>query len=138
MGHRNPQGLFYDSVNNLIISTEHGPKGGDEININLIDNKIKNFGWPISSYGEHYPGVTKIHTNNKNLKKFLKKAPLHKSHKKYGYEEPLKYFVPSIGISEILKLNQKFTDSNAYIILASSLDGRSLYYASLDSNYKII
>ena len=46
--------------------------------------------------------------------------------------------MPSIGISEILKLNQKFTDSNAYIILASSLDGRSLYYASLDSNYKII
>lgn len=138
VGHRNPQGLFYDSVNNLIISTEHGPKGGDEININLIDNKIKNFGWPISSYGEHYPGVTKIHTNNKNLKKFLKTAPLHKSHKKYGYEEPLKYFVPSIGISEILKLNKKFTDSNAYIILSSSLNGRSLYYASLDSNYKII
>ncbi len=138
VGHRNPQGLFYDSVNNLIISTEHGPKGGDEININLIDNKIKNFGWPISSYGEHYPGVTKIHTNNKNLKKFLKTAPLHKSHKKYGYEEPLKYFVPSIGISEILKLNQKFTDSNEYIILSSSLNGRSLYYASLDSNYKII
>ena len=32
-GHRNPQGLFYDKINNIIISTEHGPKGGDEINI---------------------------------------------------------------------------------------------------------
>jgi len=37
------------------LSTEHGPKGGDEININHNPIlKIKNFGWPISSYGEHY------------------------------------------------------------------------------------
>ena len=54
-GHRNPQGLYYSKKLNFILSTEHGPKGGDEININhnpLL--KVKNFGWPISSYGEHY------------------------------------------------------------------------------------
>ena len=48
-GHRNPQGLSYDSVRDVILSSEHGPAGGDEINVQL-DSDIKlNFGWPISS-----------------------------------------------------------------------------------------
>ena len=34
IGHDNPQGIFYDSINDTIFSTEHGPKGGDELNIN--------------------------------------------------------------------------------------------------------
>ena len=98
IGHRNPQGLYYSEKNNFIISTEHGPKGGDEININHEpQKKIKNFGWPIASYGDHY---------YKNYsKEILDQAPLNKSHKKYGLEEPIKYFVPSIGISEIISLN---------------------------------
>ena len=50
MGTRNAQGLYYDQNKKVIIHTEHGPKGGEEININLNpDNKIvENFGWPIS------------------------------------------------------------------------------------------
>ena len=55
IGHRNHQGLFYytdEFKNQFVINSEHGPKGGDEININnLKDNKVQNFGWPISSYG---------------------------------------------------------------------------------------
>ena len=43
-GHRNPQGLLYDKNNDLIVSTEHGPYGGDEINLNLNTKKVKNFG----------------------------------------------------------------------------------------------
>ena len=101
-GHRNPQGLYYSKKFNFIISTEHGPKGGDEVNINLDPLiKIKNFGWPISSYGEHY---------YKNYsKKILQEAPLNKSHKKYGFKEPIKYFVPSIGISQIIPFNDNDT-----------------------------
>ena len=38
MGHRNPQGLYYDKEKNILIFTEHGPKGGDEININTDIN----------------------------------------------------------------------------------------------------
>ena len=52
MGHRNPQGLYYDRENNFILETEHGPMGGDEINlieVNNIEDKIQNFGWAISS-----------------------------------------------------------------------------------------
>ena len=99
IGHRNPQGLYYSKKFNFIISTEHGPKGGDEVNINLKPfKKIKNFGWPVSSYGEHY---YKAYS-----KKILQEAPLNKSHKKYGFVEPIKYFVPSIGISQIIPLNK--------------------------------
>ena len=57
MGHRNQQGIYYDKANDIIFSTEHGPKGGDEININQLsidEGKIKNYGWGNSSYGEHY------------------------------------------------------------------------------------
>ena len=103
LGHRNPQGLYYSVKNNFIISTEHGPKGGDEININHNpSSNVKNFGWPISSYGEHY---------YKNYsEKILSEAPLKKSHKKYGFQEPIKYFDPSIGISQIIALNDDETE----------------------------
>ena len=103
LGHRNPQGLYYSKKFDFILSTEHGPKGGDEININNKPFlKVKNFGWPISSYGEHYA---------KNYSdKILKEAPLNKSHKKFGFEEPIKYFDPSIGISQTISLNEADTE----------------------------
>ena len=102
-GHRNPQGLYYSKKFDFILSTEHGPKGGDEVNINNGPFlKVKNFGWPISSYGEHY---------KKNYsEKILNEAPLKKSHKKFGFEEPIKYFDPSIGISQTISLNETDTE----------------------------
>ena len=39
MGHRNVQGLYYDKNKNLIWSSEHGPKGGDEVNLNDLNEK---------------------------------------------------------------------------------------------------
>ena len=99
MGHRNPQGLYYSKNFNFVLSTEHGPKGGDEININHKPFlNIKNFGWPISSYGEHY--------YKHYSKEILSEAPLNNSHRKYGFEEPIKYFDPSIGISEVIPFNK--------------------------------
>lgn len=122
MGHRNPQGLYFDKDNNFLLETEHGPQGGDEINlieINNIDkNKIPNYGWAIVSAGEHYGGKIP-----RNKDKYLK-YPLHKSHTKYGFIEPLKSFVPSIGISEITKIG-----NNKYVV--SSLKDRSLYFFEL-------
>ena len=114
MGHRNPQGLYYDSNNDFLISTDHGPQGGDEININLSPNKkMKNYGWPISSYGEHY-GFTKRDDNHP----LYIKAPLYKSHEKYGFVEPIKYFTPSIAISQIIKVPFKFNGAgtNQYLV----------------------
>ena len=83
-GHRVAQGLYTEG--NLIISTEHGPRGGDEINKILFN---KNYGWPIASYGEKYS------VNNS------KKSSYTKNHYSQGFEEPLFAFVPAIGISEI-------------------------------------
>ena len=103
MGSRNIQGLYYDKNRNITIHTEHGPVGGDEININFnLDNKIvQNYGWPISSYGD-------------SINKDIKKTPMHNSHKDYGFIEPIKYYTPSIGISEIVRIpitfNEKFTN----------------------------
>ena len=122
MGHRNPQGLYLDKDNNFLLSTEHGPMGGDEINllkeINKNENNIFNFGWAIASAGEHYGG------KNKENKKKYEKYPLYKSHSDNGFVEPLYSFVPSIGISEIVK-----TGRDNYVV--SSLKDNSLYFFTL-------
>ncbi len=76
-GHRNPQGMVYDPATDRIWAAEHGPKGGDELN--LIE-KGKNYGWPKTSYGINYDGT--ILTENKELP---------------GVENPVRYWVPSIG-----------------------------------------
>lgn len=125
MGHRNPQGLYYDKEKNFLIETEHGPQGGDEINLIQINrpdkNKIPNYGWAIVSAGEHYGG--KIPKNKEKYEKY----PLYKSHTEYGFIEPLKSFVPSIGISEVSKI-----DENQYVV--SSLKDQSLYFFKLNDN----
>ena len=127
MGHRNPQGLFYDKENNFLLEAEHGPEGGDEINlIQLNENTTPNYGWAISSYGEHYGG--KYAPRNK--KKYVK-YPLHKSHSDYGFIEPIKYFNPSIGISQIVGLDKK----NKYAV--ASLKDNSIYFFDLQNESNV-
>ena len=100
-GHRNILGLYSD--NNIILSTENGPRGGDEIN-KIIKNK--NYGWQIASYGETYASLWVPKENN----------DYHKSHENFGFEEPLYSFVPSIGISEIIKIDNNFSKKWQIII----------------------
>ena len=127
MGHRNPQGLFYDKVNNFLLEAEHGPEGGDEINlIQLNENSTPNYGWAISSYGEHYGGK-KAERNKKKYEKY----PLYKSHSEYGFIEPIKYFNPSIGISQIIGLDKK----NKYVV--ASLKDNAIYFFDLINDNKI-
>ena len=135
MGHRNPQGLLFDKENNFILETEHGPMGGDEINLIKVDsinkNKIQNYGWPIASYGEHYGSTEDIKT-----KKKYEKYPLHKSHSEHGFIEPLKAFVPAIAISEIVKIEQ-----NKYVVSSMGRNrsgDKSLYFFELNDEKKII
>ena len=80
MGHRNPQGLTINPTDGSVWSSEHGPKGGDEINIILPG---KNYGWPLVSYGVNY--------DNSDISG--------KSHN--GYQEPLYFWDPSIATSNI-------------------------------------
>ena len=93
-GHRNPQGLTV--FNNVILSTEHGPRGGDEVN-KIIEGK--NYGWPLVSYGENYND----NFYEKDEYKFLK------NHKEHGFEEPIYSFVPSIGISQLIYVPERFS-----------------------------
>ena len=78
-GHRNPQGMFKHPETGEIWTHEHGPQGGDEIN---IIQKGLNYGWPKISYGINYSGTTL--TENTALP---------------GMEQPLFYWVPSIAPS---------------------------------------
>lgn len=76
-GHRNPQGMMFHPTSGELYSHEHGPKGGDEIN---IVKKGKNYGWPEITYGIDYDGsiITEIT-------------------KKEGMEQPIHYWDPSIA-----------------------------------------
>jgi glucose/arabinose dehydrogenase len=76
-GHRNPQGVCMHPVTGRIWTDEHGPKGGDELN--LIE-KGKNYGWPVISFGINYNGTT--FTNDTA---------------KAGMEQPVTYWIPSIA-----------------------------------------
>ena len=123
MGHRNPQGLFYIKNLNIIINTEHGPKGGDEININFQeDDKIPNFGWDVSSYGTAYYGPD----------------PFKKSHTKYGFIEPFKYYVPSIGISQMIYMPNYFNQDDTKYLLVSSLRAGSIYVIKINDKFNKI
>ena len=130
MGNRNPQGLVYSKKNNLLFSSEHQSKGGDEVNLIKIDGKkIYNYGWPISSYGDHYDWVSE---------EDKKKYPLHKSHQKYGFEEPLIYFNPAIAPSEIIIEEESNSD---IFFLLSTLKDKSLIelkYNLLNKEMKFI
>ncbi len=52
-GHRNPQGLAYDNATGELWEDEHGPQGGDELN---LIQRGGNYGWPIATYGVDYSG----------------------------------------------------------------------------------
>lgn len=80
-GHRNVQGIT--KMNNLIFATEHGPQGGDEINI--ISEGL-DYGWPNHSFGTKYGSYDNYLTNNDNS----------------NFELPMFSYVPSIGISSII------------------------------------
>jgi glucose/arabinose dehydrogenase len=81
-GHRNPQGMTVNPETGEIWASEHGPMGGDEVN---IIKRGANYGWPVVSYGRKYSG------------EIISEQPW-----KEGMEAPRYFWVPSIGISEIL------------------------------------
>ena len=78
-GHRNVQGAVLHPQTGKLWLTEHGPRGGDEINITEAG---KNYGWPVIGYGIDYSG-----------------AKMHESTHKEGMEQPIHYWTPSIAPS---------------------------------------
>lgn len=88
-GHRNPQGMTVHPKTGEIWENEHGPKGGDEIN---IIQKGKNYGWPVITYGINYSGT-----------------PITDERSRPGMEQPFYYWVPSIAPS-----GMAFSSSRVY------------------------
>ncbi|MDN3609752.1 PQQ-dependent sugar dehydrogenase [Vibrio ostreicida] len=82
-GHRNPQGLYFDTHTKRLWAIEHGPRGGDEIN---LIKKGANYGWPKTSHGQEYWGPIAVG----------------ESREKQGIESPVKVYVPSIAPSSLL------------------------------------
>ncbi|MBU2880986.1 PQQ-dependent sugar dehydrogenase [Psychrosphaera sp. B3R10] len=96
-GHRNPQGMFFDNKRKILFSNEHGPKGGDEINIIQAG---KNYGWPAITYGVDYSGDI--------ISDLTHKA---------GMEQPLLQWTPSIAPSSMLVYyGAMFPDLNGHIL----------------------
>lgn len=82
-GHRNPQGLAIHPTTGEVWATEHGPQGGDELN--LIQKGL-NYGWPVIGFGVNYgPG-----------------AAIHASTMRPGMEQPKNVWVPSIATSSLM------------------------------------
>ncbi|NJB37669.1 PQQ-dependent sugar dehydrogenase [Croceivirga sp. JEA036] len=81
-GHRNPQGLTFHPKTKELWSHEHGPRGGDEIN---IIQRGKNYGWPQITYGINYSGTKITDKTAQN-----------------GMEQPIHYWVPSIAPCDML------------------------------------
>ena len=80
IGHRNVQGAALHPATGELWTHEHGPQGGDELN---VDEAGRNYGWPVITYGRNYGTGTKIG----------------EGFEKAGMEQPLTYWVPSIAPS---------------------------------------
>ncbi|MFD2828305.1 PQQ-dependent sugar dehydrogenase [Leeuwenhoekiella polynyae] len=99
-GHRNPQGMIINPETQEIWVHEHGPRGGDEIN---VIKKGANYGWPVITYGINYSGTD-----------------ITDETKKEGMEQPLYYWVPSIAPSGMtLVTGNKYPELSGNILVGS-------------------
>lgn len=114
LGHRNPQGITVDQYG-LIWASEHGPRGGDELN--LLSSGA-NFGWPEASFGTLYAGY--LYPEGKDWS----------SHE--GYEQPKYAWSPSIAPSNLVRLDGSRFERWGDDLILSSLSGRSIYRMRLD------
>lgn len=118
-GHRNPQGLFYDKKRNILFECEHGPRGGDEIN---IIKSGENYGWPMASYGKEY-------WNNQYV-------GIARSYQ--GMTDPIKVYVPSIAPSSLMVYSGKLFKQWEGDLFLGALALRHINKVTLDKNNKPI
>jgi aldose sugar dehydrogenase len=113
-GHRSIQGAaIYPETGELWIH-EHGPRGGDEIN---IPKAGKNYGWPKANYGVHYS-----------------MAPIKDEHAEQGFEEPIHYWTPSVAPSGMLFYNGDLFPRWKGNLFVGTLAGRHLIRMTISNN----
>ena len=111
-GHRNPQGLALHPTTGKLWEHEHGPRGGDEIN---IIEKGRNYGWPVIGFGIDYNG-----------------AKIHESTHKEGMEQPIWYWVPSIAPSGMTFMTGGLFPAWRGNLFVGALAGQALVRLELD------
>ena len=118
-GHRNPQGMAYDHENDRLWSIEHGPRGGDEIN---LVQRGRNYGWPVISYGKEYWGPLAVGEG---------------THRE-GMEQPVKQYTPSIAPGSLLFYSGDAFPSWRGNLFSGALKLTHLNRVTLDENARAI
>lgn len=111
-GHRSVQGAAIHPKTGALWIHEHGPRGGDEIN---IPQPGKNYGWPKASYGSHYSGM-----------------PIKDEHAGQGFEEPIHYWTPSIAPSGMVFYSGKQFPAWRGSLFIGALAGRHVVRLPVD------
>jgi glucose/arabinose dehydrogenase len=117
-GHRNPQGIVFDTKTGLLYTVEHGARGGDEIN---HPEPGRNYGWPVIAYGVNYDG-----------------SKIGEGTTKAGYEQPLHYWDPSIAPGAIVVYRGKMFPEWNGDFLVTALKFKLLSRLSRDGGGKIV
>jgi glucose/arabinose dehydrogenase len=117
-GHRNEQGLVFDAQSGRLWETEHGPRGGDELNLIVAH---KNYGWPVITYGMDYSGAY--------VSPYTQRA---------GLEQPLIYWTPSIAPSGLaIYRGDKFPEWNGDLFVGA-LAFKHLRRVHLDTDGNVV
>lgn len=111
-GHRNPQGLAFDAERGVLWEEEHGPRGGDEINLIEAGN---NYGWPLATYGIDYNGA--------RVTPFTEYE---------GTTQPVKHWTPSIAPSGLAVYRGDLFAGWDGDLLVGALAGAALHRIIMD------
>ena len=117
-GHRNPQGMYYNQDTGMLWAIEHGPRGGDEIN--LVEAG-KNYGWPKASHGKEYSAPIAVGE--------AKELP--------GMENPVKVYVPSIAPSGLIQYQGEAFGDWQGLLITGALVKQHLNIVALDDNNEV-
>ncbi len=118
-GHRNPQGIAYDMKHKRLWLIEHGPRGGDEINLVLPG---RNYGWPVISHGKEYWGPFQVGEGTA----------------REGMEQPVKQYTPSIAPGSLILYSGKAFPAWRGNLFTGALVLRHLNRVNLDAQGKAI
>ena len=119
-GHRNPQGIVM-SNNETLIAAEHGPRGGDEVNVIELGG---DYGWPFVTHGQPYGSGDYVRPS---------KTGTHD-----GYIEPIKYWVPSIAPTELVQLPMKGWGNWGGSLVLGTLREQVLVFMKVSEKFEVL
>lgn len=138
-GHRNAQGLFFSHDDGKLFESEHGPFGGDEVNILL---RGKNYGWPFGTFGKPYP-LFDSGNNNDEFRAINPSYTIDKQLSKFGAKSgqqanaslPILSWTPSVGAGNLTKVQSTsiYEDWQGNIVFSAMVE-KSLHRLILSKN----